>query len=89
MTQRPRKTHRPNGAARSASITTLPALLGQLEASLPALIAQPATFSSALVRVRRCLESSAAPTPMRRSRAPRATKKAAVIEAPMSLPLFP
>jgi len=72
------------------ALPALPALLIELEASLPCLMAQPVKFSSALTRVTRCLDGTGVP---RRPRAPRAAqparRKAASAELPMSLPLFP
>jgi hypothetical protein len=86
MSARPRKTTQ----SPVRVLPALPALLIELEASLPCLMAQPATFSSALTRVYRCLDGTGAP---RRQRAPRAAKPArkqkASVELPMSLPLFP
>ena len=84
MTQRPRKTLQ-------SPAPTLPALLFELEASLPSLMAQPAAFSTALVRVCRSLERASAPMRQRKPKAGRtaARKKAASVDLPMSLPLFP
>jgi hypothetical protein len=86
MTKRPRKTTQ-------SPAPTLPALLIELEASLPCLMAQPAAFSSALVRVYRCLDRASAPIRQRAPRAERparsARKKAPRADMPMSLPLFP
>lgn len=86
MSTRARKTTQ----SRVRVLPALPALLIELEASLPCLMAQPATFSSALTRVYRSLDGTGAP---RRPRAPRAAraprKQAASVDLPMSLPLFP
>jgi hypothetical protein len=83
MTNRPRKTlHSP--------APTLPMLLMQLEASLPSLMTEPASLSSALVRVCRCLDRAGAPMRQRKPRAARPARvKATSVDAPMSLPLFP
>lgn len=83
MTNRPRKTlHSP--------APTLPMLLMELEASLPSLMAQPPSLSSALVRVCRCLDPASAPMRQRKPRAARPGRaKAASVDMPMSLPLFP
>jgi len=77
-------------------------LLMELEASLPSLMAQPASFSSALARVRRGLERAS--SAMRQQKPgdtlriqsrnqPRAARPArqqsSGVERPMSLPLFP
>jgi hypothetical protein len=87
MTKRPRKTTQ-------LQLPALPALLIELEASLPCLMAQPASFSTALTRVYRCLDG--APQRQRAPRAPRASgaasrkrAEAASADLPMSLPLFP
>jgi hypothetical protein len=84
MTKRPRKTTQ-------LQLPALPALLIELEASLPCLMAQPASFSTALTRVYRCLDGAP-----QRQRAPRASgaasrkrAEAASADLPMSLPLFP
>jgi hypothetical protein len=63
-------------------------LLMELEASLPSLMAQPASISTALARVCRGLERAGAP---RRQRKPRAARpvRAKAASMPMSLPLFP
>ncbi|MEM5385957.1 hypothetical protein VSR68_20485 [Paraburkholderia phymatum] len=83
MTKRPRKTTQ-------SPAPTLPALLIELEASLPCLMAQPAAFSSALARVYRCLDRAGAPIRPRAPRADRpARKKAPRADMPISLPLFP
>jgi hypothetical protein len=89
MSKRPRKT-----THLSAQLPALPALLIELEASLPCLMAQPATFSSALTRVYRCLDGTgkrqrAARTPRAPRAAKRARAEAAGADLPMSLPLFP
>ncbi|WP_245254380.1 hypothetical protein [Paraburkholderia sp. LEh10] len=69
---------------------TLPALLIELEASLPSLMAQPAAFSSALVRVCRGLEHASAPLRQRKPRTAQPGRRKAVrVDVPMSLPLFP
>ncbi|BEU21417.1 hypothetical protein [Paraburkholderia sp. PGU16] len=83
MTNRPRKTlHSP--------APTLPMLLMELEASLPSLMTQPPSLSSALVRVCRSLDPASAPMRQRKPRAARpARAKAASVDTPLSLPLFP
>jgi hypothetical protein len=73
-------------------------LLMELEASLPSLMAQPASFSSALARVCRGLERAGSAMRQQkpgntlrhqpRSARP-ARKKPSTVERPMSLPLFP
>ena len=87
MTNRPRKTLQ-------SPAPTLPMLLMELEASLPSLMTQPASISTALARVCRGLERVGAPTRQRemrqrKPRAPRAARaKAVSVDMPMSLPLF-
>lgn len=83
MTNRPRKTLQ-------SPAPTLPMLLIELEASLPSLMAQPASFSSALARVCRCLDRASAPMRQRKPRTARpARAKAGRVDLPVSLPLFP
>ncbi|MEM5370031.1 hypothetical protein V4C53_28885 [Paraburkholderia azotifigens] len=83
MTNRPRKTLQ-------SPAPTLPMLLVELEASLPSLMTQPASFSTALARVCRGLERAGAPIRQRKPRAARpARAKAVKLDMPMSLPLFP
>ena len=90
MTNRPRKTvHSP-----APTLPALPMLVRELEASLPSLMAQPATFSNALARVCRGLDGTSAPMRQRKPRTARPARvkvphKAPAIEVPMSLPLFP
>jgi len=86
MTNRPRKTLQ----SPAPTLPALPLLLMELEASLPSLMAQPATFSTALTRVYRCLERAGAPIRRRKPRtAQPARRQTASVEPPMSLPLFP
>ncbi len=83
MTNRPRKTL-------YSPAPTLPMLLMELEASLPSLMMQPASLSSALARVCRCLDRASAPMRQRKPRAARPARvKTACVDTPMSLPLFP
>jgi hypothetical protein len=67
-------------------------LLMELEASLPSLMTQPASFSTALARVCRGLERASAPMRQRKPRARRPARAKTVsldMPMPMSLPLFP
>ncbi|WP_109482692.1 hypothetical protein [Paraburkholderia sp. C35] len=95
MTNRPRKTLQ-------SPAPTLPMLLRELEASLPSLMAQPASFSTALARVCRGLSAASAPMRQRKPRAARparseatdkpakkVARKASGADMPMSLPLVP
>ena len=86
MTNRPRKTL----SSPAPTLPALPMLLMELEASLPSLLAQPASISTALARVCRGLERAGSPRRQRKPRAARPTRaKAVSIDMPMSLPLFP
>ncbi|MBN3758093.1 hypothetical protein G3N95_34615 [Paraburkholderia sp. Tr-20389] len=86
MTNRPRKTLQ----SPALTLPALPLLLKELEASLPSLMAQPASISKALARVCHGLERAGAPMRQRKPRAAQPARvKAVRVEMPMSLPLFP